>query len=300
VDWAEERDLGLDFNATCFSHPKAADGFTLSHRDGAIREFWVDHVKRCREIGAYMGRKLETPCMHNLWLPDGSKDHTVSRFRHRELLKESLERIYADEIPREHLIDSLESKLFGIGSESYVVGSHEFYLGWCARHGHVPCLDMGHFHPTESVADKLSALLQFYDELLLHVSRPVRWDSDHVVTQDDDLRFLMEEIVRGDMLDQVYLALDFFDAGINRVGAWVVGTRAALKALLLALLEPTALLRNCERRRGGFERLALLEQFKTLPFGAVWEMYCEQQDVPVGPAWIEQVMLYEEKVLVRR
>ncbi len=300
IDWAKHRELALDFNATLFSHPKAADGFTLSHRDPEIRAFWQEHVQRCREIGATMGRELKSPCLHNLWIPDGSKDLTVSRLEHREYLKQSLLDIYGVAHPKEHLLDSVESKLFGIGSESYVVGSHDFYLGWTLKHGQMLCLDLGHYHPTESVADKLSALLPFMDRLLLHVSRPVRWDSDHVVIFNDDLRYLMEEIVRADALSRVHLALDFFDAELNRIGAWVIGVRATLKALLSALLEPTEALRNFEKQGDAFSRLALLEEYKSLPLGAVWDEYCIRQNVAPGSSWMSIVKDYETRVLSKR
>lgn len=301
VDWAAEMDLGLDFNATLFSHPRAADGFTLSHRDREVREFWIAHVQRCREIGAFMGQKLGTPCVHNLWIPDGSKDLTVNRYRHRQWLLESLERIYrVDDHPRENLLDAVESKLFGLGSEAYVVGSHEFYLGFAQKFGKMVCLDMGHFHPTEQVSDKISALLPFFEEILLHVSRPLRWDSDHVVIFNDELRSLLEEVVRADALDRVHLALDFFDASINRIGAWALGARAGRKALLAALLEPITRLREYEEAGDGFARLALLEEIKTLPVGAVWDRYCAMTDVPSDGELIAAVRDYEKTVLSGR
>jgi len=300
VEWASERGIGLDFNATCFSHPLADSGFTLSSTDRSVRAFWIEHVKRCRKISAWIGGMLKNPCVHNLWIPDGSKDITVSRLRHRELLRESLDEIYEIAYRFDHLKDSVESKLFGIGSESYVVGSHEFYLGWALAHGVMVCLDTGHFHPTESVADKVSALLPFFDELLLHVSRGIRWDSDHVVILSDDTRNLAEEVVRAGALDRVHLALDFFDASINRVGAWVIGARAVLKALLAALLEPTVRLREMEEAGDRFGRLALLEEIKTLPLGAVWETHCLRSDAPGDERWIESMRDYEKRVLAKR
>ncbi len=300
IDWAKSRGVGLDFNATLFSHPKAAEGYTLSHRDKTVRDFWSEHVRRCREIGAHMGRELGTPCVHNLWIPDGSKDLTPSRHVHRQWLKESLDSIYETSFSSDQLKDAVESKLFGIGSESYVVGSHEFYYGWAMKNGVMVCLDLGHFHPTESVADKLSAMLPFFDELLLHVSRPVRWDSDHVVIFSDDLQAVMEETVRADALGRVRMALDFFDAELNRVGAWSIGSRATLQALLKALLEPTETLRQYEAENNKFGRLALLETLKTMPFGAVWDHYCERCGVPVGAELIDSVMDYERSVLVKR
>jgi L-rhamnose isomerase len=300
IDWAEQRGLGLDFNATCFSHPMASSGCTLSDLRGDVREFWIEHVRRCRRIAAFMGKALGTPSMHNLWIPDGAKDTTVYRFEHRRLLKESLDIIYGDTFERSSMKDSVESKLFGIGSESFVVGSHEVYLGYAMAKGLIPCLDMGHFHPTESVADKVSSLLLFFPELLVHVSRGIRWDSDHVVVLSDGLRELMQEIARAGCVDRVNLALDYFDASMNRVGAWVVGARATLKALLIALLEPVERIRACEREGNSFARLALLEEAAALPWGAVWEYHCLRAGVPSGTAWIDEIGRYEDAVLSRR
>ena len=297
VDWARERKLGLDFNATCFAHPLAAGGFTIASRDARVREFWIEHVRRCREIGAWMGKKLGKACLHNLWVPDGTKDATVDRRRFREILADSLGKIYATEYPRKELLDSVEAKLFGIGSETFVVGSHEFYLGWAAAHKKMLCLDMGHYHPTESVADKITALLPFVDELAIHVSRGVRWDSDHVVLFDDALTALMQEIVRAGALARVRLALDYFDGELNRVGAWVVGARATLRALLFALLEPTARLRQYEEAGDKFAGLALAEELKSLPFGAVWDYHCLNAGMPTGAAWLAAVHDYEKRVL---
>ena len=300
VDWAKSEGVGLDFNATCFSHPLADAGFTLASRDANVRAFWIRHVQRCRAIGASFGRELGTPCVHNLWIPDGAKDVTAGRFEHRGLLRESLDEIYATTHPVEQLKDSVESKLFGIGSETFVVGSHDFYLAWAATRPVMICLDLGHFHPTESVADKVSALLHFHDELLLHVSRGVRWDSDHVVTLGDEIRALTAEIVRADALGRVHLALDYFDASINRVAAYVIGARATLKALLIALLEPTALLRDFEIEGDPTSLLALAEESKALPWGAVWDEHCRRHDTPGGFAWLAVVRDYEERVLSRR
>jgi L-rhamnose isomerase len=299
-DWAGQERLQLDFNATCFAHPLAESGFTLSHRDASIREFWIEHVKHCRAISMALGEAQSSPCIHNLWIPDGAKDITLDRFRHRQLLKESLDRIYAVEYPAERMKDALESKLFGIGSESFVVGSHEFYMGYTLTGGKMLCLDTGHFHPTESVADKISAVLVFSNELLLHVSRGVRWDSDHVVILNDEVRDLMAELVRADALDRVHIALDFFDAGMNRIGAWVIGARAVLKALLLALLEPAQRLRQHEVEGDFFQRLALLEDVRALPYGAVWDFHCLAQEVLPDQAWIAEVLRYEQDVLSRR
>ncbi len=300
ADWAEQNGLGLDFNATLFSHEKASSGFTLSHRETAVRDFWIEHVRRCREIGAFFGRKLKKTCVHNLWIPDGSKDETVSRSAYRQRLLQSLDAIYETEFEENFLLDSVECKLFGLGSEAYVVGSHEFYLAWAASRKHLLCMDMGHFHPTESVADKISAVLPFVKGLLLHVSRGVRWDSDHVVILNDDLRHLMAEIVRADGLARTHLAMDFFDASINRVGAWVIGARATLKALLLALLEPVERLREMEANGDGFGRLALLEEMKSLPFGAIWAEFCKRMNVPPDESWIREIHAYERTVLSKR
>jgi L-rhamnose isomerase len=300
IDWARSRGLGLDFNGTFFSHPKAADGFTLSSRDEGVRRFWVDHGIACRKIGAKFGRELDSPCVTNVWIPDGFKDVPIDRKTPRALLKRSLDEVFAEKLDPRYQLDAVESKLFGIGSESYVVGSHEFYLGYAIENRKLLCLDSGHFHPTEGIADKLSSVLTYLDEILLHVSRGVRWDSDHVVILSDDLRAIAEEVVRGEYLGRVHLGLDFFDASINRVAAWVIGTRCLLKALLIALLEPTATLRELETAGDYTRRLALLEEMKTMPYGAVWDCHCLRQDVPVGPAWLEVVQVYERDVLARR
>jgi L-rhamnose isomerase len=300
IDWARDENLKLDFNATCFSHPKADSGFTLSTRDKGIRTFWIEHVKRCRAISAVMGRELQSPCIHNLWIPDGMKDVPADRWTHRALLKEALDEIYAMEYSRSEMKDAVESKLFGLGSESYVVGSHEFYLCYALTRGNMVCLDLGHFHPTESVADKISAILQFSEELLLHISRGVRWDSDHVVILNDEMRSVAEEIVRSDALHRAHIALDFFDASMNRLGAWVIGARATLKGFLIALLEPREKLKELENAGDNFGRLALLEELKTMPFGAVWDYYCSKTDVPAGDAWIGEVHRYEVDILSRR
>jgi len=300
IDWAKAKKMGMDFNPSYFSHPKAADGFTLAHPDPGIRRFWIDHGIACRKVGEAFGRALGTPCVTNVWIPDGYKDLPADRKAPRERLRESLDAIFKRPIdPRYHL-DAVEGKLFGIGSESYVVGSHEFYLGYAVRHGKLLTLDTGHFHPTEGVADKISAVFAFLDEILLHVSRGVRWDSDHVVILSDDLKALAEELVRGGYLSRVHIGLDYFDASINRVAAWVIGTRAMLKALLIALLEPTDRLRALERAGDHTGRLALLEELKTLPAGAVWDRHCLAEGVPVGEAWLEEVRAYEREVLAKR
>jgi len=303
IGWARELGVALDFNCTCFAHPKAADGWTLSSRDEGKRAFWIEHVKRCRKIAAAMGLALGSPAIHNLWIPDGSKDLPADRWTPRRLLEESLDEVYKQEFAAEQLKDSLESKLFGIGSEAYVVGSHEFYLGYALTHKKMICLDTGHFHPTELVADKVSALLRFTPELLLHVSRGVRWDSDHVVVMGEELRQLTAEVVRGGVLDKVHFALDYFDATINRVGAWVIGARATFKGLLMALLEPRNRLERIESagdQGSGFERLALFEEQGTLPFGAVWEEYCARYEVPIGAELIDAVERYGAKVAGER
>ena len=300
LDWAKAQGLGLDFNGTFFSHPRAADGFTLASRDEGVRRFWVGHGIACRRIGAWFGQQLDTPCVTNVWIPDGYKDVPIDRKSPRERLARSLDEIFAEPLDPRHHLDAVESKLFGIGSESYVVGSHEFYLGYAIKHRKLLCLDAGHFHPTEGIADKISAVLTHLDGLLLHVSRGVRWDSDHVVILSDELRAIAEEIVRGDYLERVHLGLDFFDASINRVAAWVIGTRCLLKALLIALLEPIQMLREREVAGDYTARLALLEELKTLPYGAVWDYYCHVQGVPVGPTWLDEVRRYERDVLRRR
>jgi L-rhamnose isomerase len=300
VEWAKQKGLKLDFNPTLFSHPKAADGWTLSHPDEGVRAFWVEHVRRCRAIAAYLGRELGSPCIHNLWIPDGAKDLVADRWTPRRLLRQALDAIFVTAYPANEMRDSLESKLFGIGSEAFVVGSHEFYLGYALAKGKMICLDLGHFHPTESIADKVSAILQFSDELLLHLSRGLRWDSDHVVTLNDEVQAVMAEVVRGDALGRVHLALDYFDASMNRVGAWVIGGRATLKALLAALLEPREELRAAEAAGDNFARLALLEEMKTLPLGAVWDYHCHQSGVPAGSGWWRDIHAYEADVLSKR
>jgi L-rhamnose isomerase len=300
IDWAKELGIGMDFNPTFFSHPKAADGFTLSHRDEGIRRFWVEHGIACRKVGEAIGRQLGTPCVTNVWIPDGMKDVTIDRKGPRELLRRSLDEMFAQPIDPSYNLDAVESKLFGIGSETYVVGSHEFYLAYAVRNQKLLCLDAGHFHPTETIADKISSVLLYLDEILLHVSRGIRWDSDHVVLLTDDLRAIAEEIVRGDFLGRVHIGLDFFDASIHRVAAWVIGTRAMLKALLIALLEPTARLRQCEIEGNYTSRLATVEAAKSLPWGAVWDYHCLHQDVPPGLSWLDEVRAYEREVTRRR
>ena len=300
IDWAKANGLGMDFNGTFFSHPKAESGFTLSSAVEAIRSFWVEHGIACRKIGATMGKELGTPCVTNLWIPDGYKDIPADRKGPRQRLRKSLDEIFTEKADQNHLLDCVESKLFGIGSECYVVGSHEFYLGYAVRNNVLLCLDTGHFHPTEVVSDKISSVMEFLDRILLHVSRGVRWDSDHVVILSDELRAICEEIVRGDFLERIHIGLDFFDASINRVAAWVIGTRCMLKALLIALLEPTDKLREMEMSGDFTSRLAMLEELKTMPFGAVWDFYCTKMQVPPARAWLDEVKTYERNVQSKR
>ena len=300
IDWAKSLGLGMDFNPTCFAHPKAADGFTLAHRDPGIRAFWIEHAKRCRTIGADIGRALGSTCMVNVWIPDGYKDLPVDRAAPRQRLIESLDAIFAEKLPEKEEIDAMECKLFGIGSESYVAGSHEFYLGYAVSRQKAVCLDAGHFHPTETLADKISSVLLFVPRLLLHVSRGVRWDSDHVVILDDPTRAVMEELVRGDFLSRTSIGLDYFDASINRVAAWVIGIRATQKALLLALLEPSQQLREVEANGNLTARLALLEEAKSLPWGAVWDEFCRRHNVPAGAAWLPEAESYMQTTVRAR
>jgi len=300
IDWAKANGLGMDFNGTFFSHPKADSGFTLASDDKGIRKFWIEHGIVCREIGAAMGKALGTPCVTNLWIADGYKDIPADRKGPRERLKKSLDEIFAKKMDHNHLLDAVECKLFGIGSESYVVGSHEFYLAYAIKNKTLLCLDAGHFHPTEVISDKISSVMTFLDEILLHVSRGVRWDSDHVVILSDELRAIAQEIVRGDYIERVHIGLDFFDASINRIAAWAIGTRCMIKALLIALLEPIDKLREAESSGDYTTRLALLEESKTLPFGAVWDYYCTKMEVPTRETWLDNVRAYEKDVLSKR
>lgn len=297
MDWAEANGMKLDFNSTSFSHPKSGM-LTLSNPDEGIRRFWIEHTKRCREIAEEMGRRQGDPAMLNIWVHDGSKDITVNRLGYRRLLKQSLDEIF--EMEYKNMKDCIEAKLFGIGAESYTVGSYDFYLGYGAKYGKIVTLDTGHFHLTESIADKVSSLLLFTPEVMLHVSRPIRWDSDHVVIMNDDTLDLAKEIVRCDALDRVHIGLDYFDASINRIGAYVIGSRATQKCLLQALLEPLGKLREYEASERFFERLALLEEAKNLPWNAVWDMFCLQNDVPTGDAFIAEVEQYEKDVTSKR
>jgi len=300
IDWAKSLGIGMDFNPTCFAHPKAADGFTLSHKDKAIQRFWIEHCIACRKVGAAMGQALGTPTVTNIWVPDGMKDTPADRRGPRERLKEALDEIFAEKINPKHHLDSIEGKLFGIGAESYTVGSHEFYLAYAAKNGKLVCLDAGHYHPTESVADKISSVMPFVDEILLHVSRGVRWDSDHVIVLNDDLTAIAQELVRGGYLERTHVGLDFFDASINRIAAWVIGMRNMLRALCFALLEPVEQLKKLEAGGDYTSRLALMEELKTMPFAAVWDFYCVQKGVPVGMDWLAEVKKYEADVLSKR
>jgi L-rhamnose isomerase len=300
IDWCKERDMGMDFNCTCFSHPMADSGFTLSSKDEKVRKFWVEHVKRCRAISAEIGKQLGTPCVHNIWIPDGSKDFPIDRNGYRSILTKSLDEALATDYPREHMKDAVESKLFGIGAESMTVGSHDYYLGYAIKNNKLICLDSGHFHPTEVVGDKISAVLQFVDEILLHITRAIRWDSDHVVNLNEETQLIASEVMRNNFLDRVNIGLDFFDASINRIGAYVIGTRAAQKAFLIAALEPTQDLKKLEEEGKYFERLAMLEELKTMPISAVWNYYCLSEGVPTGYDYIPEIQKYEKEVLLKR
>lgn len=300
VEWAKKNELGLDFNPTLFSHPLADDGFTLSHPNEEVRQFWIDHVKSCRKISEYFGRELGTPSTMNIWIPDGMKDQPIDRLAPRQRLIDALDAALTEKIDERYHRDAVECKLFGIGAEAYTVGSNEFYLAYAATRDTALCLDAGHFHPTEVISDKISAVSLYVKNLLLHVTRPVRWDSDHVVTFDDETQAIMREIVRNDLTERVSIGLDFFDASINRIAAWVVGTRNAQKALLKALLEPTETLRKAEQNFDYTTRLGLTEEMHSLPWAAVWDYYCLQNGVPVGFDWMNQVKDYEATVLATR
>ncbi|HZJ88094.1 MAG TPA: L-rhamnose isomerase [Sphaerochaeta sp.] len=300
VDWAKKMDVYLDFNGTFFSHPMAEDGFTLASKDERVRRFWIEHAKRCRRIAAWIGREQGSPCILNTWIPDGTKDYTVDKFGYRAILKESLDEIFTTEYPASEMRDALETKLFGIGSEAFVVGSHEFYMNYAARNNIMLCLDMGHFHTGEDVSDKISSVLLFDDEMLLHVSRPMRWDSDHVILLDDAVKRMAEELVGSGKLNQVHIGLDFFDASINRVGAWTTGVRSMRKALLRALLKPIELIMEYEESGNGWAAMALSEQQSILPFGAIWDEYCRRTATVTEDKLIETITAYEEQVLGER
>ena len=300
VDWAKKQQIGLDFNPTFFSHPKAADGLTLSHPSKEIRDFWIQHDKCCRKIASYFGEQLGSPSIVNHWTPDGMKDSLVDRLSPRQRLAASYDEIFSEKLPKETIRDGIECKLFGIGVESYTVGSHEFCMGYAAKNNLMLTLDAGHFHPTECISDKISSASMFVDEILLHVSRGVRWDSDHVVVWNDQMRAIAEELMRNNLIERTYFALDFFDGTINRIAAWTIGTRAAIKALLCAALEPIEQLRQLELEFNYTKRLALLEELKSAPFGPVWDYFCEKNGVPVGEKWISEVEQYEKDVLSKR
>lgn len=301
VTFAKANGIGLDFNPTFFSHKNADDGLTLSHGNKAIRDFWIEHGKRCRKIGEYFGKSLGKRCVTNFWMPDGFKDNPIDKLSPRLRLKESLDEIFAINIDRNANVDAVESKLFGIGLESYTVGSHEFYMAYAMQNKDVMLtMDTGHYHPTETVSNKIAAIAQFYNEMLLHVSRPIRWDSDHVVIFDDELRALTQEVVRCNALNKTNISLDYFDASINRIAAWVIGTRSTQKAFLSALLEPTEKLRKLEQDGDYTSRLALTEEYKSFPMGYVWDYFCEISGVPVGEEWLKSVKKYEADVLSKR
>ncbi|SDQ12987.1 L-rhamnose isomerase [Pseudovibrio sp. Tun.PSC04-5.I4] len=300
VKWAKAKGIGLDFNPSLFSHEKSAQGMTLSHPDAEIREFWIEHCKRSRKVSEYFGRELGTPSVMNIWIPDGSKDFPADRLGPRRRLMESLDEILKEDISREFHKDAVESKLFGIGAEAYTAGSSEFYLAYAATRNLLLCLDAGHFHPTEVISDKISAVSLFVDEMLLHVSRPMRWDSDHIVLLDDETQAIASEIVRCGLGQRVNIGLDFFDASVNRIGAWVIGTRNMRKALLKAFLEPTKLLKDAELSGNNTKRLALMEDLKVMPWSAVWDYYCQQNGMSGGIEWLDKVETYEKDVLLKR
>jgi L-rhamnose isomerase len=299
-DWAKANQHGIDFNPTCFSHPKSADGFTLAHRDEGIRQFWIEHCIASRKVGEYFGKELGTAAVTNIWVPDGYKDSPADRKTPRELLRDSLDAVLAEKIDPRYNLDAVEPKLFGLGSEAYVVGSMEFYSAYALTRKILLTLDSGHFHPTETISDKISALLIYFDQLLLHVSRGVRWDSDHVVTFNDDLQSITQEIVRNEALERIHIGLDYFDASLNRVAAWTIGARNTLRALLVALLEPQEMLKQYETEGDFASRLALQEELKSMPFSAVWDYYCMQKNAPVGMGFMNVIKDYEKKELSNR
>lgn len=300
VDWAKEKGIGIDFNPTCFSHPMADSGFTLSSADKKTRNFWIEHCKRCRKIADYFGRELGQKCVTNFWFPDGYKDIPVDREAPRARMKSALDEVFSEEYDKKYSLDAIESKVFGIGAESYTVISNEFSVAYAVSHGKACCLDAGHYHPTEVISDKIPTILLFTDELLLHVSRPVRWDSDHVVILDDELLAIAQSLVRTGLVNRTHIGLDFFDASINRIAAWTIGTRNMIKALLRAMLEPTEMLKKTELEGDYTSRLALTEEYKTYPFGAVWDYYCDMMGVPVRESWLAEVKDYEKKILEER
>ncbi len=299
VDFAKEQKIGLDFNPTYFAHPKMDGDFSLSSTNPAIRKFWIEHGKRCREIGLEFAKQLNQPCAINFWMPDGYKDVCADTKLHRDLMIDSLDQIFAEDIDRKLVPCGLESKLFGVGVESYTVASHEFSYGYAVKNGLLYTLDAGHFHPTEVISAKLTACLPFLEGIILHVSRPVRWDSDHVILLDDEIQRIMDEVILNNYQDRTFIALDYFDASINRVAAWAVGMRNARKAILSSCLAPASI-RDAEHKGDLTSRLALMEERKTLPFGAIWDYYCMKQDAGVGTDWLAKVKQYETDVLSKR
>lgn len=300
ANWANQHGVGLDFNPTFFSHPMMKDGMTLAHPDKAVRDFWIEHGKRSRKIAEYLGKETGQTCINNFWMPDGMKDNPIDRYTPRKRMMESLDEIFAEDLDENYTQEAVESKLFGIGAEAYTVGSHEFYMGYGLTRDKLICLDAGHFHPTEVISNKLTSLALFSKGVMLHVSRPVRWDSDHVVIMDDELQEIGKELVRNDLLGKTNIGLDFFDATINRVAAWVIGTRNTQKALLKAMLEPIADLKTMELEHNYTKRMALTEELKDFPFGDVWNYFCEQNNVPVGMNWYDEVLNYERETLTKR
>lgn len=300
VEWAKKNGMGLDFNPTCFSHPMADSGFTISSADEKVRKFWIDHCIACRKIGEYFGKELGQTCAINYWFPDGYKDIPVDRMGPRARMKSALDEVFAEEIDSKYIVEAIESKVFGIGAESYTVGSNEFCVAYAAKNNKLVCLDAGHYHPTEVISDKIPTVLLFTDRLVLHVSRPVRWDSDHVVILDDELMAIADSLVRNNLVERTHIGLDFFDASINRIAAWVIGVRNMQKALLKALLTPIDKMMKIELDGDYTSRLALTEEYKTYPFGAVWDYFCEKNGVPVGTAWLDEVKQYEKDVLSKR
>ncbi|WP_423253454.1 L-rhamnose isomerase [Melissococcus plutonius] len=300
VDWVKKQELGLDFNPTFFSHPMFKDGFTLAHPNNEVRDFWIEHGKRSRKIAEYFGEALGQVCVNNFWVPDGYKDSPIDRLTPRRHLMEALDEIFSEDMNPDYTLDAVESKLFGIGLEAYTVGSHEFYMGYGLTRGKLICMDAGHFHPTEVISNKLSAVALFSKGIFLHVSRPMRWDSDHVVIMDDELQEIGRELVRNNLLQKAHIGLDFFDATINRVAAWVIGTRNTQKAVLKAMLEPTDYLKKVELEMDFTTRLATVEELKDYPFADVWNYYCELKGVPVGLNWLNEIQDYEKNVLSLR
>lgn len=300
VDWAKEQGVGLDFNPTFFSHPMMKNGYTLAHPDKEVRDFWIEHGKRSRNIAEYFGKELGQTSIDNFWIPDGMKDNPIDRYNPRKRLMESLDEIFSEVIDERYTQDAVESKLFGLGAEAYTTGSHEFYMGYGLTRDKLICLDAGHFHPTEVISNKLTSLALFSKGVMLHVSRPVRWDSDHVVIMDDELQEIGKEIVRNDLLEKTNIGLDFFDATINRIAAWVVGTRNTQKALLKAMLEPTQELKNMELKFDYTSRLVYTEELKDFPYGDVWNYFCYKNNVPIGMDWLNEVRQYEDEVLSKR